>query len=85
VATALSWRDQAATSSSSSFKELTTLPIALDMIFRSRCHMNVSLIEEIFGEDTSMITAPGSAGTTDFMQKGGVGREMLVMDLGRKG
>jgi hypothetical protein len=47
--------------------------------------MNVSLIEGIFGEDTSMTTAPGSAGTMDFMRKGGVEREMLVMDLGRKG
>jgi hypothetical protein len=85
VATEPSWPDQAAISSSSSFKGLTTLPIALDMTFRSRCHMNAFPTDEISGGDTLTITAPGSAGTTDYMQTGGVGREMRIMGLGRKG
>jgi len=85
VATALSWPDQTAIAYSSSFNESTILPIAFGMIFHSRCLMNVFPIDGIFGEDTSTITAPGSAGTTASTLTTGAGREMHVMGLGRKG
>jgi len=61
------------------------LPSERVTIFHSRYQINVFRIDKTFAEDTSTITARGSAGTMVSLRTGDAGHTMHGMAQARKG